>query len=150
MSDPGSGPTPVAAAPTPKKRKLTWLWVLLGALALLAALAGVLIVLLIRAVVGPVDATNDFLADVKAQRYQTAYDGLCKDAKQSATSTRFAANQRRLNGTEGPIRSYDITSSNVTNGRAVTRGTLERTKKTFRLQVTLRKEDGDWKVCSAN
>lgn len=150
MSDPGTTAAPIPAPPPAAKRKLTWLWILLGALALLVALAGVLIFVLVRAVVGPVNATNDFLADVKAQHFDAAYGALCKDVKQSTTAAQFATQQRGINRTAGPIRSYDINSSNVTNGRAVTKGTLERARKTFQLQVTLRKEDGDWKVCSAN
>jgi len=166
---PPGGPIPPAggygAGPPVKKRRLTWLWILIPTLLVLVASTVVVGVYVGELVLGPVDSTNDFLADVRAERYEEAYASLCAPARRVITEADFIAQQQESEQTRGPIVSYDINDFEINDDSdafdfdvdddfadatidATTSGTVVRGSSEYDLRATLRREAGDWRVCS--
>ena len=142
----GSGPYGSApywpAPPPPRKRKLTWLWVTLGVLAVIGVVVISSIVWFVSSVRGPVDEMNAFLGDVRDHDYTAAYDRLCSSEKASTTRYEFPAAIAPLADALGDFHVYsfdpsgdrrriDYTTS--TNGRSYT--------------AQMVKEGSEWKVC---
>lgn len=117
-----------------------------------------------RLVLGPIDATNDYLADLSDGRYSAAYASLCSPARRVQSEREFVAQQRDDEQTRGRITSYNIDSfefndnDQVTfnddgdfegaNLDAITKGTVVRGGSRYSIRASIRREDGDWKVCS--
>jgi hypothetical protein len=107
-----------------------------------------LIVFAVQSVVAPVQATNDYLSAIQDRRYEDAYQLTCRSTR--PTYAQFLAAVRQQERQEGPITDYNVDNSELNeNSRAITRGTITRGGTTYDLRVDLRKEDGDWHVCSA-
>ncbi len=134
--------------PPPKKRRLTWLWILIPVLLVLVASTVVVIVFAVRLVLGPVQTTNDYYADLKDRDYTAAYGELCAAIQREITPTRFEQIQRSDVATKGTIEDYDFSSSHIHNDTATTTGTVRRAGQDYDARIGLRKEDGDWKICS--
>jgi hypothetical protein len=134
--------------PTKPKRKLTWLWVLLGALVLIATLVVVAVVLFIRTISGPIDATNDVLAQIKAQRYEAAYALACSKDRDQFTVDQYGQAFRDTVTERGAITEYDVDYSSVDGSTAEVRYDITFANgDTLRLETEVRKENGTWKAC---
>jgi hypothetical protein len=127
------------------RRKLTWLWVLLGVFAFLAITAIVAIVAFVNAVQPPVDAMNRFLAAVDRGEYDVAYAALCRDEQAATARESFPAAiepfQREL--TEYTVYSFDPVGDERTVQYTVT--DFGGDSETYR--ATMVHEGGEWRVC---
>ncbi|MGZ6968728.1 MAG: Rv0361 family membrane protein [Acidimicrobiia bacterium] len=146
---PGGGWAPQGPVVAPKKRRLTWLWFLIPILVVFLAAATVAIVFGVKLFTGPVDATNDYYAELKVGNYARAYTHLCSDLQVRYTVSEFDQLQRNDARTLGRIRAYKFDTSNFENGDVFVRGTVIRSPfNQHRIEVRLVREDSDWKVCS--
>jgi hypothetical protein len=155
---PGAGwvPPGPGAGPPPKKRRLTWLWFLIPTLVVFVAAFVVIIVFAVKLVGGPIEATNDYYADVKAARYASAYDHLCSSQRVNYTRRQFADLLSRDAQSKGRVEEYDFHDSELNSdddgdtvfSDATVKGTVRRSGTDYETRVRLRKEDGDWKVCA--
>jgi hypothetical protein len=148
----------VAPAP-PKKRKLAWLWVLLGVLVLIAALVVVGVVLFVRGLAGPMDATDQVLEQVKAastastpdaasRHYETAYRLSCSEDRDRYTIEQYTQVFVNTKDARGAIKSYDVNYADVDGDTAEVRYDLEFADGTSdRYRAAAHKEHGDWRAC---
>jgi hypothetical protein len=137
----------IAPAP-PNKRKLTWLWILLGVLVLIAALVVVAVVLFVRTLAGPIDATNDVLAQVKVENYEKAYRLSCSEDRELYTLEQYTQVFVNTKDARGALESYDVNYSSVDGDTAEVRYDLEFADGTTdRFEAQAHKENGDWRVC---
>lgn len=156
----GTAPAPPPPAPTgtapdtwiaparEPKRKLTWLWVLLGVLGLIAALVVVAVVLFVRTLAGPIDATNAVLAQIKAENYAAAYRLSCSADRELYTLDQYEQVFLNTKDAEGAIESYDVNYSSVDGNEAEVRYDLEFSGGTQdRYESSARKENGTWRAC---
>jgi hypothetical protein len=137
------------SAPAPKpKRKLTWLWVLLGALGLIAVLVVVAVVLFVRTLTGPIDATNKVLAQIKAEHYPAAYRLACSKDRDRYTEERYAQVFKDTVTERGRIKGYDVNYSSIHGSTAEVRYDIEFDGgRTLRLEAQAHKENGKWRTC---
>lgn len=137
------------SAPAPKaKRKLTWLWVLMGVLGLIAALVVVAVVLWVRMLAGPIDATNKVLAQVKAEDYATAYRVGCSQNREDYTEAQYAQVFIDTTTQRGVITSYDANYSSVHGSNADVRYNIDfKGGSSLRLEARAVKEAGRWRAC---
>jgi hypothetical protein len=152
---PPVAPTPPAAAgggwtpgPKPKKRRLTWLWILIPVLLVFVASTVVVIVFVVKLALGPVQTTNDYYADLHHRDYAAAYGKLCFAIQRDVPEGRYIALQASDARSKGAVDDYDFSSSHIENGNATTTGTVTRAGQQYNATIGLRKENGDWKVCS--
>jgi hypothetical protein len=96
----------------------------------------------------PIDATNEYLADLQARRYEAAYDRTCTYASVTPTLDQFVAQQRAIDASLGRLTGYDITGSNFTDGGATTDGTWTRGGRELDVSFRLDQVGDDWKVCA--
>ena len=121
---------------------------LLGALVLIAALVVVAVVLFIRTLSGPIDATNDVLARIKAERYEAAYALACSKDRDQFTVDQYGQAFRDTVTERGAIEEYDVDYSSVDGSTAEVRYDITFANgDTLRLEAEVRKEDGTWKAC---
>jgi hypothetical protein len=142
-----------------KKRRLTWLWILIPVLLVFVASFVVIVVFAVKLIGGPIEATNDYYADLKAERYAESYDHLCASLQDEYTQDQFVnllQGQTRAKGRvedydfhESDLNSNDDTDDEIFSDSTVT-GTVDRGNATYDTRVRLRKEDGDWKVCAVS
>jgi hypothetical protein len=106
----------------------------------------------------PVDATNDFYADLSAARYEEAYAKLCSPAQRAFSEAQFVQNQERTEQSQGRISRYDFDNVEFSNTDddfksdvidATVKGTITRDGRTFDVVVGLQHEDGEWRVCAS-
>jgi hypothetical protein len=161
---PGAPVPPQAAAsgwqqpvgPAPKKRRLTWLWILIPVLIVLLGSTAVVGVYAARLAIEPIDASNEYLADLKAGRYDEAYRQLCTPARFAQTNVMFRDRQLALEDARGPITSYDISGIEFPDNNTsdvidvITTGTVVRNGTTYDIRISLSREDGEWTVCSTS
>jgi hypothetical protein len=96
----------------------------------------------------PIDATNDYLADVRAGRYEEAYAGLCIQTRLSLSEADYVAGQQADERELGPITSYRIFESNLdSDGDARTSGEVVRGGRSYDEEFVVREEGGRWRVC---
>ena len=69
--------------------------------------------MIFRAVAGPIDAVNDYLADVRDGRYADAYDKLCPSLRSRGTVEEYEAVMLDRESTEGRITSFSATGVDV-------------------------------------
>jgi hypothetical protein len=144
---PGGGPVDPAGwepPPTPvKKRRLTWLWILIPVLLVCATSVIVIAVFAIRAIVGPIEATDDYFAALRDERYAAAYDLRCTSFQAQITEADFTTREQQ----NGPVRDFDIDSFDTNDDTATTEGEVTRSGIKYDVTVHLEKEGDDWKVC---
>lgn len=143
---PGAGWTPPPAGA--KKRRLTWLWILIPVLVVLVASTVVVIVFAVRLITGPVGTTNDYYADLRDGRYAAAYSELCTSVRVRISQSDFIDIQRGDEQTKGRVSSFDFHSSEVHDDTATTSGTVDRGGSTYDARVGLQKQGGEWKICA--
>lgn len=133
-------------APARRKHKLTWLWVLIGVLLVLVAGVVVAVVLAVDLFSKPVDATNEYYANIRAGRYRAAYSQVCTPTQASLGFPGFLREQRNRNRLDGRLRSYQffIGTVNGDDGRAIGQ---EHRNFDRDVEVHLDKEGDTWKVC---
>jgi hypothetical protein len=137
-----------ATAPAPAKRKLTWLWILLGTLGLIAVLVVVAVVLFVRSLTGPIDATNKALHEIKAKHYAVAYARSCAADRRKFSESEYEQIFADTVSERGAIKSYDVNYSNVHGSTATVRYDIDFTRSgSLRFEATARKESGKWKPC---
>lgn len=142
MAAPGGADWSQPPAP-PKKRRLTWLWFLIPVLLVFAVSVVLIIVFAVRAVIGPIEATDDYFALLRQERYAEAYKERCNEFRDQLTQNDFVRREQA----SGRVGDFDIDSFDRSDDTATTEGTASRAGIDFKVKVTLRKEDGDWKVC---
>ncbi len=138
--------------PPPKRRSqlkivLIVLGVLLVTCCAVAIPTGIYVVNKANDAIGPVrESANEFLGDIQAARYTSAYGRLCTDARSDLSVADFerGASARRLTG-------YEIVGVHVSNvnGRVTGTVTARLTYEAFNEQhvIPMVSEDGAWKVC---
>ncbi len=137
----------VPPAPPPK-RKLTWLWILLGVLVLIAALVVVAVVLFIRTLAGPIDSTNAVLAQIKAENYAAAYRISCSADRELYTLEQYEQVFVNTTDAKGALVSYDVNYSSVSGSDADVRYDVEFARgSSDRLEAEAHKENGTWRTC---
>jgi hypothetical protein len=144
----GGGWTQPGAAP--RKRRLTWVWILIPVLLVFVVSTVVVIVFAVRLLTGPIQTTNDYYADLRDGQYVAAYSELCSGVRGDLTQADFVDLQRSDARTKGRVTSFDFHSFEIHNHTAVTTGTVDRGGSQYDSHVGLRKEGGDWKVCSVH
>jgi hypothetical protein len=104
------------------------------------------IVFIARAVIGPLEATDDYFTLLRQERYAEAYDARCERFRNQLTEEEFV--QRET--VNGPVGDFDFNDNEFdTDGDdATTSGDVERSGFKYDVTVRLEKEDGDWKVCT--
>lgn len=143
---PGAAPAGAGWEPPPppvKKRRLTWLWILIPVLLVFAASVVVIAVFAVRAIVGPIEATDDYFDALRDQRYAAAYDLRCAAFQAQISEPDFEARERQ----NGPVRDFDIDGFDRQDDSATTDGTVTRAGIKYDVSVRLEKEGDDWKVC---
>lgn len=141
---------PAYAQPQKKSRK--WLWVLLG-IPLLALLGiGGCTAVLFRAVSGPIDATNAFVAELDEGDFDGAYQSLCQATRNAVPAEQWTAEIEA--GLSGDITDYRFTEASVSsvNGSstAVVSGSIEIGGLSRNVTYSLVEEGSEWRVCQAN
>ncbi|MEZ5226033.1 MAG: hypothetical protein R2710_04995 [Acidimicrobiales bacterium] len=145
-------PGPAFDAPEPQRRKRKiWPWVL-GIFALFGLAIGGCSFVLYRAVKGPIDQANEFLAAVDAGDLDAAAAMASKDARCFGETA-----QRDLTDYFGnaDITGYRLSSVNVSNTNGDSTGDVSGTidiagQPTAPIAFLMVKEGGDWKVCGIN
>ncbi len=132
----------------PKKRRLTWVWILIPVLLVLAVSTVVVIVFAVRLIAEPIDTTNDYYADLKDGDYNDAYDQLCSSLQARYSPQDFIAIQRSDEGTKGRVSSYDFHEFHLEDDISTVTGDVDRGATRYDVRVQLHKEDGDWKICA--
>jgi hypothetical protein len=131
-------------APPVKKRKLTWLWILIPVLLVFAASVVLIAVFAVRAIVGPIETTDNYFSALRDERYSEAYDLRCASFQAQIGEAQFALREQ----TNGPVRTFDINGFERHNNSATTDGEVTRGGIRYQVTVRLEKEDGDWKICT--
>ena len=141
-----------SAAPPPgtgPRRRRRWPWLLGGVLALVAILITTAIVVFTVKIKPPIDAANDFLADVEARDFDQAFNRLCAADQDELTpeilETAFGFGQ--------VADDYDVNffGVDIDGSRATVDFDSDGVGNDFDyFELPLRKEDGDWHVCLSN
>lgn len=137
----GAGLYPPAA---PQKKRRIWPWLLLGIPLLFAVVIGGCSLLIFGAVRGPVDATNNFVANLDNGDFGAAYDSLCSANRTSTSRDQWTANAAADIG--GEITGYSYAQVEI-SGDAVVTGTIEVDGVNRTSVFRLVEEDGEWRVC---
>jgi hypothetical protein len=107
----------------------------------------------IRLAVEPIDATNEYLADISAGRYDEATEDLCAAARLGVENP--LAREQELDNERGPITSWNITGFEFPDDDVsdvidvITTGTVVRNGVDYDIRVGLSREDDEWKVCTS-
>jgi hypothetical protein len=128
-----------------KKRRLTWLWILIPVLALFVV-SLVLVGVFAWRLASPVDATNEYLALLRDRRFASAYTQRCDAFRAAVPLNEFAGGSESLPA----IRHYDIDDVEPGWNDATTRGTVELSDRVIDVTVKLEREDGDWTICEVS
>lgn len=125
-----------------------WLFVVIPMVVLIVAGTILAIVLGLGKLTEPIDATNDYLSALQDGRYEDAYALLCDERRDTQTEEEFVRAVENEADEQGRVTGFDFKSSEITNGRATTEGTLEIDGVEYDARARLHDEDGDWRVCS--
>jgi hypothetical protein len=153
---PGAGWNEPPARP-PKKRRLTWLWLLIPLMLVLVASTVVVIVFAVKLFTEPIDATNSFYADLRDARYEAAYAKLCDPAQRAFSEADFVADQERVESDQGRITDFDFDDVQIGDDDdfrsdvidATVEGEIVRGGQRYEVTVGLQRDDGEWKVCAS-
>jgi hypothetical protein len=137
-SEPG-GPAPV------RKRRLTWLWILIPVLFVFLASLVLVIVFGIRLFVGPLLATEDYFEALRERDYAEAYSDRCASFQRGTSLQEFEDAHGNL--TFGDFEFDNLEDLDLGGDEATARGTVEVDNQRIDVDVDLEREDGDWKVC---
>ncbi len=107
---PGGGWQP--PAPPVKKRRLTWLWILIPVLLVFATSVVLIAVFAVRAIVGPIEATDDYFSALRDERYATAYDLRCTSYQAQISEADFARREQ-ANGAVTQLRHQRLRASQL-------------------------------------
>ena len=143
---PGAPPAGSGWEPPPapgKKRSLAWLWILIPVLLVFLTSVVLIVVFAVRAIVGPIETTDDYFTALRDQNYSEAYDLRCAAFKAQISEPDFAQREQA----NGPVRKFDINGIDRNDDSATTEGDVTRAGVDYHVTVRLEKEDGDWKVC---
>lgn len=141
-------PVPTTAPPPRKRRRLTWLWILLGVFVLAAVGVAIAVTLFIRSVTGPIDATNEVLATIKAGDYPAAFRLSCSKERIDLNQEQYVRTFDTTVEEHGKITDYDVNYSSVHGNRAEVRYDIAfEDGKTLRLEAVAVKEGGEWRAC---
>jgi hypothetical protein len=130
-------------APAVKKRRLTWLWILIPVLLVFVTSVVLIAVFAIRAIVGPIETTDDYFTALRDQNYSKAYDLRCAAFKAQISEPDFAQREQA----NGSVSDFNINDFQRQNDTTTTEGDVTRSGVSYHVTVRLEKEDGDWKVC---
>jgi hypothetical protein len=136
-----------APGAAPKKRRLTWLWILIPTLIVFTVATVVVIVFAVKLIAEPIDTTNDYYSALKHHEYDDAYDQLCGALQTRYSQEDFNSIQRSDEGTKGSVTSYQFNEFHIENDDSTVTGDVDRGDTNYNVRVDLRKEDGDWKIC---
>lgn len=144
QQQPGMPPPPSQPALNVMKPKRPWWKIALGVLLLGILLIGGCTVLVLRAVSGPIDAANDFLADIANQDFNAAVEHLDPNCFGGAPSAAVLENEFGRG-----LESYNLNSvSNDNNSSGTAGGTITRTNfGTQPISFAMTKPFDDWLVC---
>ena len=137
--------TPVpASAPTPSpRRRKRWPWVLGGLLALIVVLGTTGAVLFVEKIKPPIDATNRYLSDVEDRDFAAAFSQLCaRDQDLLSEDDILTVGFGSFSGFE--VNPFDV---DVDGSRATVGLDADELDSDEKLELPLRKEDGDWRPC---
>lgn len=141
---PGAPIPPVTyGAPESKKRSwITWLLVIGGIVALLIVGIAACVFLLVGSLTAPVDASNEFLADLNAEKFaeaMTRTDPGCSGLSADGLAGSFG----------GANLSYNLSSSSIINSNATVTGTISFDgSPNDVVTLSLREVGDEWLVCN--
>jgi len=134
--------------PTRKRRRLTWLWIALGVFAVAGVGVVIAVTLFIRTVSGPIDATNEVLAEIKAGDYPAAFRLSCSDERIRLNQEQYIRTFEATIEEHGAITAYNVNYSSVHGNRADVRFDIEfEDGESMRLEARAVKEGGRWRSC---
>jgi hypothetical protein len=129
----------------PKKVRLTWLWVVIGALAFFAIVFFVALGAFVNAVDDPVDAMNDFLEAVDDGDYAAAYDHLCARERAATPEREFPV---AIAPFADDLNEYNVYSFDpFGRERAVEYSITDFSDDDTTYSATMVREEGAWRVC---
>ncbi|MGI8795424.1 MAG: Rv0361 family membrane protein [Acidimicrobiia bacterium] len=139
---PGWGAPPPPGSTDRPRRRRRWPWVLgfvLAAIVILAISDGVLFV---QKVKPPIDAANEFLGEVEADNLDAAIALLCSEDENVDEDDLFLAAIASLDD-------YDVNpfGVDIDGDRATVKFDADGLDEDEVIELPLRKEDGDWRVC---
>src|SRR6476619_929762 len=105
-----------------KKRSLAWLWILIPVLLVFLTSVVLIVVFAVRAIVGPIETTDDYFTALRDQNYSEAYDLRCAAFKAQISEPDFAQREQA----NGPVRKFDINGIDRNNDSATTEGDVTR------------------------
>lgn len=124
------------------------MWILIPVLLVFVTSSVVVVVFATKLISAPIQATNDYYADLRAGHYLAAYNQMCDRRQRNLPYTDFRAQQSAAGGVD----SYDFTGIDFPNADSIVdiiaTGTVDRGGFTYDARVGLTREDDDWKVCS--
>jgi hypothetical protein len=116
------------------------LGVVLGAIVVLAISGTVLFVQKIKP---PIDATNDFLADIEDGNFDAAIEQLCAADQDTVDEDNFLLTSLSLLG-DFQVNPFDV---DVDGDRATVTFDADGLDDNEVIELPLRKEDGEWRPC---
>lgn len=139
----GAGPGQFPQPPAKKKRRI-WPWLLLGIPLLFAVGIGACSWLVFGAVRGPIDATNNYVANLDNGDFGAAYDSLCAADRANYARDSWTAGVQESIG--GDITGYSFTQVEI-SGDALVTGTIEIDGVSQTSVFRLVDEGDEWRIC---
>jgi hypothetical protein len=117
-------------------------------LAVVAAAVVVGVILFIRSISGPIDATNELLRAVQARDYGTAYELSCSEVRERYTLEQFTRALESTFAQRGSLTDFDVNYSTVDGSEATVRFDVEFERgPDRRFEAEVLEEDGEWRPC---
>jgi hypothetical protein len=107
----------------------------------------------VRYVTEPFDASNEYLALLRAGDYREAFASQCPGVRDHQPPFFFLQHERKLSNERGRITGYDIDDwsqpAHEDEGfiDRVTEGTVTRGGRTYDVSIFLARDGGEWRVC---
>ena len=149
MTAPASPPAPEDqgfAPPAPKRRRRTWIVVLVSVMAAIFAIAAVGTALFVSRTLPPYSAADDFMGDLVDGRFDAAADRLCRSDRDRAEEVLLPITVRFVGGEHLSVNPFTV-------DRDDDRATVEyairerRSGKDRIYALRVLEENGDWRPC---
>ena len=144
-------PLPWAPRPPRPRRRRVWIYLLVGAVVVIAGLAVASGTIWIQKVKPPIDAANDYLRDISRGNYEAAFDQLCASEKVDGSPRSLARTVDRLvifGVSDYEVSPFDV---HIDGDRARVKADLNASNSgstdADTVRIRLERINGDWRPC---